>query len=128
MTSPEDHITRRARELFQRASHDLDPAIAGRLRAARREALQASASPPLVNRLLLPAGAFAMLALATLLVWQPHRQAPESVLPSSATAATLIDTGSELPPDAESADPNLYQNLDFYGWLAANEKITKDIR
>jgi len=26
-----------------------------------------------------------------------------------------------LPPDPEQADPNLYQNLDFYGWLAAND-------
>lgn len=128
MTSPEDHIARRARDLFHRASQDLDPAIAGRLRASRREALQAPASTPLANRLLLPAGAFAMLALATLLVWQPHQRAPESARPSSATAAASIDTESELPPDADSADPNLYQNLDFYGWLAANEKTTKDVR
>lgn len=128
MTSPEDHIARRARELFQRASHELDPTIAGRLRAARREALQRPAPTPLANRLLLPAGAFAMLALATLLVWQPHQRAPESALPSSTTAATSIDIESELPPDADSADPNLYQNLDFYGWLADNQKTTKEIR
>jgi hypothetical protein len=30
------------------------------------------------------------------------------------------EVDNELPPDADKTDPNLYQNLDFYGWLAAN--------
>ena len=32
---------------------------------------------------------------------------------------------NELPPDADKTDPNLYQNLDFYGWLAANDSQNK---
>jgi hypothetical protein len=32
-----------------------------------------------------------------------------------------VQEDSDLPPDADSADPTLYQNLDFYGWLAAND-------
>ena len=62
-----------------------------------------------------------MIALAALLVW-PSAPRPAEMAPA---AVTTTDTGSEvdnaLPPDPEQADPNLYQNLDFYGWLAAND-------
>jgi hypothetical protein len=123
MTSPDERIERRARALYRQASQQLDPAIAGRLRAARREALQPARSPHRVARLLLPAGAFAVIALAALMVWQPHRGAPAPTVPAAAvaTAPGATQDDGELPPDADSADPNLYQNLDFYGWLAAND-------
>lgn len=123
MTSPDERIERRARALYRQASQQLDPAIAGRLRAARREALQPVRSPHRVARLLLPAGAFAVIALAALMVWQPHRGAPGPTVPTAAvaTAPGATQDDGELPPDADSADPNLYQNLDFYGWLAAND-------
>jgi len=119
-----DKLARRARALYLDASRQLDPATAGRLRAARRQALEAArpASSRLAPRLLLPAGAFAVLALATLMIWQPlHHadQAPTHAVPSASTA----DTDNDLPPDADSADPQLYQNLDFYGWLAANDRV-----
>jgi len=123
MTSPDERIERRARALYHRASQQLDPSTAGRLRAARREALQPVSPPPRVARLLLPAGAFAVIALAALMVWQPHRGAPAPTVPAAAVA-TVAQDDSELPPDADSADPTLYQNLDFYGWLAANDSTT----
>jgi hypothetical protein len=69
---------------------------------------------------LLPAGAFAVLALATLMIWQPLRHAGSA--PPQAISATPADADNDLPPDADSADPQLYQNLDFYGWLAANDR------
>ena len=119
-----DDLARRARALYLDASRQLDPATAGRLRAARREALEAARPAPagLVPRLLLPAGAFAVLALATLMIWQPLRNMDHA--PSRAVPATVsVDTDSDLPPDADSADPQLYQNLDFYGWLAANDRV-----
>lgn len=124
MTSPdkptEQRIEQRARAVFLRASEDLDPAIARRLRTARREAMQVRRASPLTARLLLPAGAFAVIALATLMVWQPRHE--NRVVPAPATAASGAGTDdNELPPDADSADPGLYQNLDFYGWLAAND-------
>ena len=119
-----DKLARRARALYLDASRQLDPATADRLRAARRQALDAARPAParLAPRLLLPAGAFAVLALATLMIWQPlHHadQAPTHSAPSPATA----DADNDLPPDADSADPQLYQNLDFYGWLAANDRV-----
>jgi len=117
-------LARRARALYLDASRQLDPATAGRLRAARRQALDATRPMParLAPRLLLPAGAFAVLALATLMIWQPQRNAdhaPARALPAAAAA----DADTDLPPDADSADPQLYQNLDFYGWLAANDRV-----
>lgn len=122
MNSPDDRIEQRARTLFRQASRELDPAMSGRIRAARREALEAPLPSHRATRLLLPAGAFAVIALAALMVWSPRH--PEPVLPTPVVAvATRVQASddSDLPPDADSADPALYQNLDFYGWLAAND-------
>jgi hypothetical protein len=120
-----DKLARRARALYLEASRHLDPALARRLHAARHEALAAArpASSRLAPRLLLPAGAFAMLALATLMIWQPLRRA-DSARPAAVSTAPAADADSDLPPDADSADPQLYQNLDFYGWLAASDHRT----
>lgn len=123
MNSPDDRIEQRARALFRQASHSLDPAMAGRLRAARRDALQtATPAHRAVRLLLLPAGAFAAVALAALMVWSPRHPVPAGAPATmvAAAAARAPDDG-DLPPDADSADPALYQNLDFYGWLAAND-------
>jgi len=120
MTAPDERFEQRARALYHQASADLDPVMAGRLRAARRTALQPAPSSHRAARLLLPAGAFAAIALAVLMVWQPYRGAPTQAVPAIAGTGASQDD-SELPPDADSADPNLYQNLDFYGWLAAND-------
>lgn len=124
MTSPDDRIEQRARALFRQAGRELDPAMAGRLRAARREALQPVSASRRAARLLLPAGAFAVVTLAALMVWSPHRPLQPMSHPVSMTNATTDD--SDLPPDADSADPALYQNLDFYGWLAANDKTSQE--
>ncbi|MEY2160798.1 MULTISPECIES: hypothetical protein [unclassified Rhodanobacter] len=66
-----------------------------------------------------------MIALATMMVWQPlprHHAAPAKTAVN--TAETGVELDSDLPPDADKTDPNLYQNLDFYGWLAANNSST----
>ena len=125
MTPDPDKLARRARALYLDASRQLDPAAAARLRTARRQALAAARPAParLAPRLLLPAGAFAVLALATLMIWQPSRPADHTP-PRATSAAPATDTDNDLPPDADSADPQLYQNLDFYGWLAANDRGT----
>ncbi|WP_424682495.1 hypothetical protein [Frateuria sp. YIM B11624] len=119
-----ERLARRARALYLEASRHVDPATAGRLRAARRQALEAAHAAPsrLASRLLLPAGAFAVLALASLMIWQPLRHADHAP-PRAASAVPTTDADGDLPPDADSADPQLYQNLDFYGWLAANDRV-----
>jgi len=119
---PGKPVEQRARELWHEAAQRIDPATVERLRAARRQALHSAPAPAhRTARWLIPAGAFAVIALATLMVWQPpHPSAPPPHANSSADAGAELD--NDLPPDADQTDPNLYQNLDFYGWLAANNR------
>ena len=72
-------------------------------------------------RWLIPTGALAAMALAVMMVWQPlpHAPAPSA---NQAAGSAPQDVDNELPPDAEQVDPGLYQNLDFYAWLAANDR------
>ena len=114
---PGAELEQRARALWLEAAQHLDPAMAGRLRAARREALQAASTPShRTVRWLIPSGAFAVIALAALMVWQPlPQQHPQTV---SQASNSIEEADTELPPDADKTDPNLYRNLDFYDWLA----------
>ncbi len=112
----------RLRARYRQAVHSLDPATGARLNAARLAAIRGGTAPgrwlgDTLRRQLLPAGAFAVLALATLVIWRPLWSGGPQ--PQAATAAT--DADSALPPDPDSADPALYQNLEFYDWLAAND-------
>jgi len=115
-------LEQRARELYHEACQRIDPVTAGRLRAARRQALGTAQAPGHhAARWLIPTGAFAAIALATLMVWQPVTH--DAAAPSNQTVSmpdSSADADNELPPDADKSDPKLYQNLDFYGWLAAN--------
>jgi hypothetical protein len=117
-----DRFERRARALHLEASRRLDPEVIGRLRTARRDALQSVAAPAMpapLRRALLPVGAFAVLALAMLLIWPT---APRHTPSTSHIAAVSNETtDSDLPPDLDSADPALYRDLDFYGWLASDQ-------
>lgn len=125
MTSPDKHFEQRARELWHEAAQRIDPATAGRLRAARRRAQEATRAPAhRTARWLIPTGAFAVVALATMMVWQPLPRHPAAPAQAINAANAGIDLDNDLPPDADKTDPNLYQNLDFYGWLAANGNQT----
>jgi len=117
----QEPFERRARELWREAARQVDPTTAGRLRAARRGALQAARVPVRhATRWLIPTGAVAAIALAALMIWQPLPRAPAS-MQAHQTASATPEADNELPPDAEKVDPALYQNLDFYAWLAAND-------
>jgi len=119
MNAP-DNLERRARELYREASRRIDPATAGRLRAARREALAAAAAPAHLRfaRRLVPAGAFAAIAVAALMVFSPRDSAP---VQAPGATQTVEATDGDLPPDLGNTDPSLMQNLDFYDWLATND-------
>jgi len=120
---PQQAFERRARALWHEAARRIDPATAGRLRAARREALQSTTAPMRqASRWLIPTGALAAVALAAMMVWQPLPHAPSPVQGGHTTAGPAPEADSELPPDAEQVDPSLYQNLDFYAWLAASDR------
>lgn len=122
MNSSDKQFEQRARALYQEATQNIDAVTAGRLRAARRTALEAAHAhvvPHRRARVLLPVGALAAIALAALMIWQP---APQPQNQSTQQRAAAPEQDNEfLPPGADKADPGLYQNLDFYGWLAANE-------
>jgi hypothetical protein len=127
MNSSDKDFEKRARALYHEAMHRIDPATAGRLRAARRTALDATtphASSHRRARVLLPVGALAAMALAALMIWQPAPHSHEN--PAQQSDALSVPANSEqdaevLPPGADKTDPGLYQNLDFYSWLAANQ-------
>ena len=122
--NPSEHepIEQRTRKLWREAARHLDAATAARLRAARREALQPAAMPlRQATRWLIPSGALAAMALALMMVWRPLPHAPAPAAGNPVPSAAL-DADSELPPDAEQVDPGLYQNLDFYAWLAASDR------
>ena len=120
MNSSDKQFEQRARARYQEAIQCIDPVTAGRLRAARRAALEAAAtqaSPHHRARVLVPVGALAAMALAALMIWQPS--APSQ---SGGKQAVVTEQDNEyLPPGADAADPGLYQNLDFYSWLAASD-------
>jgi len=124
MNPPDTRFAQRARELYRAAAHRVDPLTSAQLRAARIRAL---ATPPAGEqwpgtRWLVSGGAFAAVAFAAVMLWQPLMQlTPHSTVAISGTAGNG-DADPELPPDADQADPALYQNLDFYGWLAANDR------
>jgi hypothetical protein len=127
MTSPDDKrpdtpLEQRARELWHEAAQRIDPATAGRLRAARRQALESARAPAHhTARWLIPTGAFAAIALAAMMVLQPlPKQAASPSMQGVSATDPAVEQDNDLPLDADKTDPNLYQNLDFYGWLAAN--------
>lgn len=120
---PDQRLEQRARELWHEAAQRIDPATAGRLRAARRQALETAQAPARrAVRWLIPTGAFAVIALAAMMVWRPLPPQPAATAMHATSGVDDLD--SELPPDADKADPNLYQNLDFYGWLASTGSHT----
>jgi len=128
MNTPDNDMSKtpleqRARALYHQAARDLDPAIAGRLRAARREALGSGErqAPHRVARWLVPSGACAAIALAALLAWPSAPRHMPGTPDANSVIASSNEVDNTLPPDPEQADPNLYQNLDFYGWLAATD-------
>ena len=122
MNAPDNHLERRSRELYREAARHIDPTTVERLRAARRKAIEGAGRSSLSQRLLqllLPAGAFAAVAFAALMLTSPVR-GPSGVSPVGSLAGPTAEVDGDLPPDAAAADPTLYQNMDFYGWLARN--------
>ena len=106
----------------------MDPVTAGKLRAARRTALAAAQAKPVHARgmrMLLPTGALAAIALAALLAWSPLQNGSNDGMQPQAELTRALDASDELPPDPASADPSMYQNLDFYGWLAQNNSTSQ---
>jgi hypothetical protein len=108
----DDRFIERIRGELDGRAEGLAPSTQGRLRAARREALD-SAHHRTAHRRWLPAVAaslFVMVATGT--VWFELIRTPD-------LAAELLQTAamSEMPLLDEGDDLELYRDLEFYYWL-----------
>jgi len=92
-----------ARALFERASTNLDPAMANRLRLARRAA---QAPTPRLRAAWVPAGAAMAAVVAVGLAWW----LPEAAV----TTPSVADTATDAPPEWIASD----EDADLYAWLA----------
>lgn len=107
-----DEIERKARALYRRSCQALPAKTRHTLQRAR---LNAATTQPrrLANRMLMPAGALAASALALAVGWNYfpplHHATPQS---------THYSTDSTSAPVHDTDSTELYQNLDFYRWLA----------
>ncbi|HET7557263.1 MAG TPA: hypothetical protein VFK08_04235 [Rhodanobacteraceae bacterium] len=112
-TDSDRELVMRAREIHSQACANVDARTHAQLAAARRNAM-AAARAPSRKRLWLPAaGALAACALAAgVVVWRP------ASAPMPAQDRQVASSAAELPLDTDSRQMDLYQNLEFYQWLA----------
>lgn len=112
----------RLRALYRRTADEVDTATAARLRESRQRALEAAERPRLA-RWLMPMGALAACLLAVVVIWPstPHTARP-------AVNDTAATTDNALPPDPDGTDPAMYQDLDFYAWLADQPSANRRTR
>ena len=117
-------LMQRARALHEHACEHVDAATRFKLAAVRREALTARDRRPRRVIWLPAAGAAAACALVIGLVWfKPQTDSP------AAHPAQVAGTGdAELPLDADARQLDLYQNLDFYQWLAQQPRTNANPR
>ena len=106
-------LARRAQEIHAQACANVDAHTQARLTAARRNAI-AAARRASRKRVWLPAaGAMAACALVVgVIFWRP------ATAPTPAQGQQAASSDTELPLDADPGQMDLYQNLEFYQWLA----------
>lgn len=103
-------IDRLARELFLDSCDALPAGDRAALRAARREALAGRRRLPNLARFL-PAGAMMAFLLAVVGGWGYLWQYPGNQADPAAT--------TQVATSQAEADSDLYENLEFYVWLAS---------
>ncbi len=117
MNEDKQFIDRINRELDGQVE-GLSPAALGRLRAARREALD-GASRTAAHRHWLPAVAASFfVVLATTAIWYEVGRGPDESLESLLQTATVTD--QQLL--GEGDDIELYRDLEFYFWLEQEQQ------
>lgn len=114
--NPSDTLDRRARDLYRQSCEGLPAGSRHRLQKARLDAV-ATRPPALSRQLLMPAGALAASALALIVGWNYLPRESLSV-PQPAAGASI-----QVPATARDGENmELYQDLDFYRWLAAQNE------
>lgn len=119
----EDPLLAAVRQQLDASARSLDPTIQQKLQHLRRQALSQTTAPLSVRlfnrlhdtltdyRLALPAGAFATACVLITAVSIFYR-GPDGIEP--------LEFSEELTLLASADDLELYENLDFYLWLADN--------
>ena len=117
----DDNLTRRAREVFLASVAGLDASTVARLRETRLKALEAAEAPQSAWRQSwrVPAGAMALVFVAAVgsALWWNGLNGPMG------TPETLNTASNEdLPIVVTSDSLDMYADLDFYQWLATQDK------
>lgn len=108
--------TQRAKQLLDESAQQLDGATLSRLNRARHAALAQQRIP---QRWLLPAGlASACALLLAVAMWHMQPGAPHV----RSTANAPIATAPAADSDMQADDEDLYEDLDFYAWLDAQDQ------
>lgn len=110
MKQTEGEFEQRIRAKLDADLETLDPVIAQRLQRARRQAL--SAARPASTPFWQPAIGFAVAALLVLTVAIRPGMQPETPSPAALTDLELIAADDSL---------QLFEELDFYEWLAESD-------
>lgn len=109
--SEERELAERAKKLLDERVESLDPATATRLRAARREALEALDEPRGIGfRVWAPGLALAALVLTITFGWRA-RESDDVALAEDLEDVEILASGENL---------DLYEDLEFYDWLDEN--------
>ena len=116
MTQSDDDMIKDIRQRLDDAAEQLDPAIAGRLRAARRTALEARPRPGFGYRPVLAGGvALATVVLVTVYIGR----GPGGV---DAPPVSLAGLANDMELISEADNLELFNELEFYQWLVENEQ------
>lgn len=109
----EEKFLRDAKAALDAGADGLDGATLSRLRRARAAAVQRATRPPAFGMRLLPAAALASVAAISVAIWFALRPPEEASAPNGLVAAM-----DDIELIAGEEGPELYDDLDFYRWLA----------
>jgi hypothetical protein len=123
MNEFEDHSwIHRTKVLLDESTEGLDAATLSRLNRARQAAL-ARAHPRAVRHWFLPAGlASACVLLLVVAAWHWHAPAGAARLPELPFTASASPNGGDIDLVSSDDSLELYQDLEFYAWLDAQDQ------
>jgi hypothetical protein len=123
MNELDDHgWVSRTKVLLDESAEGLDAATLSRLNRARQAAL-ARARPRVAPRWFLPAGlASACVLLLAVTAWHSYMPAGTARLPELPFTASASPNGGDIDLVSSDDSLELYQDLEFYAWLDAQDQ------
>jgi hypothetical protein len=112
----------RAKALLDESAEGLDAATLSRLNRARQSALS-RARPRAVQRWFLPTGlASACVLLIAVAAWHSRTPADATRVPELPFTASASVNGGDIDLVSSDDGLELYQDLEFYAWLDAQDQ------